>query len=103
MLFDFVRAAFASPRTASLCGLTGPIRTYCGVPCPASSDRQGGVAKRQESAKQDSRALTIKLQEQRHLNSEAIKAKRRVPNRSPLTYAATSPESRCGGSQGIPA
>ncbi len=32
-------------------------------------------AKRQERAKQDSRALTIKLQEQRHLNSEAIKAK----------------------------
>ena len=32
-------------------------------------------AKRQERARQDSRALTIKLQEQRHLNSEAIKAK----------------------------
>jgi site-specific DNA recombinase len=32
-------------------------------------------AKRQERAKQDFRALTIKLQEQRHLNSEAIKAK----------------------------
>jgi site-specific DNA recombinase len=32
-------------------------------------------AKRQERAKQDSRALTIKLQAQRHLNSEAIKAK----------------------------
>ena len=32
-------------------------------------------ATRQEQAKQDSRALTIKLQEQRHLNSEAIKAK----------------------------
>jgi site-specific DNA recombinase len=32
-------------------------------------------AKRQARAKQDSRALTIKLQEQKHLNSEAIKAK----------------------------
>ena len=32
-------------------------------------------AKRQEQAKQTSRALTIRLQEQRHLNSEAIKAK----------------------------
>lgn len=32
-------------------------------------------AKREERAKQDSRALTIKLQEQRHLNSGAIKAK----------------------------
>jgi hypothetical protein len=32
-------------------------------------------AKRQERAKQDARALTIKLQEQKHLNSEAIKAK----------------------------
>ena len=32
-------------------------------------------ARRQERAKQNSRALTIKLQEQKHLNSEAIKAK----------------------------
>jgi len=32
-------------------------------------------AKRQERAKQDSRALNIRLQEQKHLNSEAIKAK----------------------------
>lgn len=32
-------------------------------------------SKRQERAKQDSRALTIRLQEQKHLNSEAIKAK----------------------------
>jgi site-specific DNA recombinase len=32
-------------------------------------------ATRQEQAKQTSRALTIRLQEQRHLNSEAIKAK----------------------------
>ena len=32
-------------------------------------------AKRQERAKQNSRALTIRLKEQRHLNSEAIKAK----------------------------
>ena len=34
-------------------------------------------AKRQERAKQNSRALTIRLQEQKHLNSEAIKAKLR--------------------------
>lgn len=32
-------------------------------------------AKRQERAKQDSRALSIRLQEQKHLNSQAIKAK----------------------------
>jgi len=32
-------------------------------------------AKRQERAKQDSRALNIRLQEQKHLNSQAIKAK----------------------------
>jgi site-specific DNA recombinase len=32
-------------------------------------------AKRKERAKQDSRALTIRLQEQRYLNSQAIKAK----------------------------
>jgi site-specific DNA recombinase len=32
-------------------------------------------AKRQERAKQDSRALTIRLQEQKHLNSQGIKAK----------------------------
>jgi site-specific DNA recombinase len=32
-------------------------------------------AKRKERAKQDSRALTIRLQEQKHLNSQAIKAK----------------------------
>jgi hypothetical protein len=32
-------------------------------------------AKRQERAKQDSRALNIRFQEQKHLNSQAIKAK----------------------------
>jgi hypothetical protein len=32
-------------------------------------------AKRQERVKQDSRALNIRLQEQKHLNSQAIKAK----------------------------
>jgi hypothetical protein len=51
------------------------VPTNRGVSGPAPFDCQRGLVERQERAKQDSRALTIRLQEQKHLNSDAIKAK----------------------------